>query len=135
MVVYKVRVGCRTHLCLKLLKFQFWHVEFAMSVELTPIDVSARDEAFALSFMFRVCSVFILWPSDQQLIVLYALESIHVLPSSSAIEPVTPAATIASTETRANKALQQKMRLDALGLFLPGLGFSASTFLEAQRVH
>ena len=46
-----------------------------MSVELTPIDVSARDEAFTLSFMFRFCSMFILWPSDQQLKSLYALES------------------------------------------------------------
>ena len=46
-----------------------------MSIELTPIDVSARDEAFALSFVFKFCSVFISWPSDQQLKSLYALES------------------------------------------------------------
>ena len=72
---------------LRIVEVQLWHVEFAISVELTPIDVSARDKAFALSFMLRFCSMFILWPSDQQLKSLYALESsgkpcVHVLPSS-----------------------------------------------------
>ena len=42
--------------------FEFWHVEFAISVDLTSIDVFAGDEAFALSFVFRS---FILEPSSQ----------------------------------------------------------------------